>query len=58
MVAAGLGVTVMPSLNLPKTLDGVTARALEPRLPRTLALALGADAGPAAHAFLQALPPA
>ena len=58
MVAAGLGVTVMPSLNLPKTLDDVTVRPLAPRLPRTLALALGANAGPAARAFLDALCPA
>ena len=55
LVAAGLGVTVMPTLNLPPELDGVTTRPLAPRLPRTLAVAPGAAAGPAAHAFLQAL---
>jgi DNA-binding transcriptional LysR family regulator len=56
MVAAGLGVTVMPALNVPDAPEGVAVRPLEPRLPRTLALALGSSAGSAAEAFLAALP--
>jgi DNA-binding transcriptional LysR family regulator len=53
MVAAELGVSVMPTLNLPRRPPGIATRPLEPRLPRRLALALGADAGPAARAFVQ-----
>jgi DNA-binding transcriptional LysR family regulator len=56
MVAAGLGVSVIPTLNLPGHPDGVTTRPLHPRLPRALALALGSDAGPVARAFLDELP--
>jgi DNA-binding transcriptional LysR family regulator len=55
MVAAGLGITVMPTLNIPARLDGITTRQLEPRLPRTLAVAIGADVGPPAHAFFDEL---
>jgi DNA-binding transcriptional LysR family regulator len=55
MVAAGLGVSIMPTLNLPRHPDGVTTRPLDPSLPRTLALALGSEAGPAAHAFVDEL---
>jgi DNA-binding transcriptional LysR family regulator len=58
MVATGLGVSVIPTLNLPRDADGVTTRPLQPRLPRTLALALGPKpkAGPVARAFLDELP--
>jgi DNA-binding transcriptional LysR family regulator len=52
MVAAGLGVSIMPTLNLPHHHDGVAIRPLDPRLPRTLALACGAEPGPVARAFL------
>jgi DNA-binding transcriptional LysR family regulator len=51
MVAAGLGVSVMPTLNLPDTYDGIATRPLDPRTPRTLAVALSSDASPVARAF-------
>jgi DNA-binding transcriptional LysR family regulator len=53
MVAANLGVSVMPTLNLPRRPPGIVTRPLEPHLPRRLALALGADPGPAARAFAE-----
>jgi DNA-binding transcriptional LysR family regulator len=55
MVAADLGVSIMPTLNLPRRPTGIVTRPLEPHLPRMLALALGADAGPAARAFVEEL---
>ena len=55
MVAAGLGVTVIPTLNLPPGAGGVETRPLAPRLPRRLAIALGSAAGPAARAFAEEL---
>ncbi len=55
MVAADLGVSVMPTLNLPGRPPGIVTRPLEPHLPRRLALALGPDAGPAARAFVEEL---
>jgi DNA-binding transcriptional LysR family regulator len=55
MVAADLGVSVMPTLNLPRRPPGIVTRPLEPHLPRRLALALGAAAGPAARAFVEEL---
>jgi DNA-binding transcriptional LysR family regulator len=57
MVAANLGVSVMPTLNLTQPVSGITTRPLEPRLPRTLALGLAADASPAARAFIEELRP-
>jgi DNA-binding transcriptional LysR family regulator len=55
MVAAGLGISVMPTLNLAHQPEGILTRALHPRLPRILALALGADEVPNAHAFVDEL---
>lgn len=57
MVAAGLGVSIMPTLGLPLNTGGVVTRPLEPHTPRTLALALAspATATPAARAFLDHL---
>jgi DNA-binding transcriptional LysR family regulator len=54
MVAEGLGVSVMPTLGLPPDRPGVITRPLQPRTPRTLALARGSrtDTTPAARAFL------
>lgn len=54
MVAAGLGVSIVPTLGLPSELGPVTTRPLEPRLTRTLALAVlsPSDCGPAVRAFL------
>jgi DNA-binding transcriptional LysR family regulator len=57
MVAAGLGVSIMPTLNLPGQHGQITTRPLDPPLPRTLALALGAEPGPAARAFIDQLGP-
>jgi DNA-binding transcriptional LysR family regulator len=55
MVGTGLGVSVMPTLNLRAEQDGVVTRPLDPRTPRTLALAVGGDASPAARAFVEEL---
>ncbi|MGW4474382.1 LysR family transcriptional regulator [Nonomuraea sp. NPDC004354] len=54
MVAAGLGVSIVPTLGLPAELAAVVTRPLEPRLTRTLALAVlsPSDCGPAVRAFL------
>ncbi|HEX4252641.1 MAG TPA: LysR family transcriptional regulator [Pseudonocardia sp.] len=57
MVAAGLGVSVLPNLGLPAELDSVVTRPLEPPTCRSLAVALGAKAedSPAAMAFADQL---
>nr|GGH94467.1 hypothetical protein GCM10011355_08720 [Aquisalinus luteolus] len=52
MVAEGLGVSIMPTLGLPSKLHGVVRRPLEPRVPRTLAVAHLPNPGPTALAFL------
>jgi DNA-binding transcriptional LysR family regulator len=55
MVAAGLGVSVVPTLSLPTEADAIVARPLDPPTPRRLGLAVRslAEAGPAARAFLE-----
>ncbi|MCW1820200.1 LysR family transcriptional regulator [Mycolicibacterium conceptionense] len=50
LVRAGLGVSILPSPSGPH--PGIVARPLIPRTTRTLALAIGRSAGPAARAFL------
>ncbi|MEU1387330.1 MULTISPECIES: LysR family transcriptional regulator [unclassified Nonomuraea] len=59
MVAAGLGVSIVPTLGLPPELGPVATRPLEPRLTRTLALAVlsPSDCGPAVRAFLDLAEP-
>jgi DNA-binding transcriptional LysR family regulator len=57
MVAAGLGVSIMPTLNLRDLSGHVTTRPLDPPLPRTLALALAREPGPAAQAFIDQFGP-
>ncbi|WP_431914529.1 LysR family transcriptional regulator [Nonomuraea jabiensis] len=54
MVAAGLGVSIVPTLGLPADLGPVVTRPLEPRTTRSLALAVPslANCGPAVRAFL------
>ncbi|GHH73893.1 LysR family transcriptional regulator [Streptomyces sulfonofaciens] len=54
MVRAGLGVSILPTLGLPSDLGAVVTRPLEPRTPRSLAVAVDARAGssPAARAFM------
>jgi DNA-binding transcriptional LysR family regulator len=54
MVGAGLGVSILPTLGLPTDLGAVVTRPLEPRTPRSLAIAAGAKAAsaPAARAFM------
>ncbi|ROO86416.1 LysR family transcriptional regulator [Actinocorallia herbida] len=58
MVREDLGVSVVPSLSLPESFDGIRAVPLRPAVPRTLLVAAPADADPtpAACAFLDALP--
>ncbi|GAA3040963.1 LysR family transcriptional regulator substrate-binding protein [Streptosporangium longisporum] len=60
MVAAGLGVSIVPTLGLPAELGAAVTRPLEPRLTRTLALAVPspAECGPAVRAFLDLAGPA
>jgi DNA-binding transcriptional LysR family regulator len=55
MVAAGLGVSMLPDLGLPAVLDSVVTRPLDPPACRSLAVALGAKAAdsPAARAFAE-----
>ncbi|NUP83099.1 MAG: LysR family transcriptional regulator [Nonomuraea sp.] len=55
MVAAGLGVSIVPALGLPADLGPVVTRPLLPRTTRTLALAVASldDCAPAARAFLE-----
>ncbi|NUR86612.1 MAG: LysR family transcriptional regulator substrate-binding protein, partial [Nonomuraea sp.] len=55
MVAAGLGVSIVPALGLPAELGPVVTRPLVPRTTRTLALAVPSldDCAPAARAFLE-----
>ncbi|MEQ4718448.1 LysR substrate-binding domain-containing protein [Nonomuraea sp. B19D2] len=57
MVAAGLGVSIVPTLGLPADLGAVVTRPLEPAMTRSLALAVpsAADCAPAARAFLDQL---
>jgi DNA-binding transcriptional LysR family regulator len=57
MVAAGLGISIVPTLGLPADLGAVVTRPLEPKTTRSLALAVPslADCGPAARAFLDQL---
>jgi DNA-binding transcriptional LysR family regulator len=54
MVATGFGISVVPTLGLPRDVEAVVTRPLEPRTCRTLAVALGAKADdtPAARAFI------
>jgi DNA-binding transcriptional LysR family regulator len=54
MVGTGLGVSIVPTLGLPNDVPSIVTRPLEPRTPRTLALASGshASSAPAARAFL------
>jgi DNA-binding transcriptional LysR family regulator len=54
MVAAGLGVSIVPTLGLPADTGAAATRRLEPRTTRSLALAVSslADCAPAARAFL------
>jgi DNA-binding transcriptional LysR family regulator len=54
MVRAGLGITTLPTLGLPKDLGSVVTRPLEPRTLRSLAVAVGARASsaPAVRACL------
>lgn len=53
MVGAGFGVSVLPSVGLPAHLETVVTRPLDPRAPRTLAVALGPSTDTAAaRAFL------
>jgi DNA-binding transcriptional LysR family regulator len=44
MVAAGLGVSILPTLGLPTDLCSAITRPLEPRTPRSLAIAISATA--------------
>lgn len=55
MVRAGLGVSVVPSLTLPDTLDGICTVTIEPQTERKLALAIPAPAStaPAVAAFVR-----
>ncbi|WP_051579858.1 LysR family transcriptional regulator [Pseudonocardia acaciae] len=55
MVSAGLGVSVVPTLGLPRKVDSVAFRRFEPPIPRTLAVALSPRAtdSPAARAFME-----
>lgn len=55
MVAAALGVSVVPALALPAELGAVVARPLDPPVPRSLGLGVQsfADLSPAALAFLE-----
>ncbi|MEU7864338.1 LysR family transcriptional regulator [Nonomuraea sp. NPDC049141] len=57
MVAAGLGVSIVPTLGLPAELGAVVTRPLEPKTTRSLALAVPSlrDCSPAARAFLDQL---
>ncbi|MEV1179012.1 LysR family transcriptional regulator substrate-binding protein, partial [Nonomuraea sp. NPDC049784] len=57
MVAAGLGVSIVPTLGLPADLGAVVTRPLEPVMTRSLALAVPspADCAPTARAFLDQL---
>ncbi|GAA4627787.1 LysR family transcriptional regulator [Actinoallomurus vinaceus] len=57
MVAAGLGVSIIPALGLPADLGAVITRPLEPPTTRSLALAVpsAADCSPAVRAFLDQL---
>ncbi|KAB8182701.1 LysR family transcriptional regulator [Nonomuraea phyllanthi] len=57
MVAAGLGLSIVPALGLPADPGAVVTRPLEPVLTRSLALAVPSldDCGPAARAFLDQL---
>ncbi|MFC4908339.1 LysR family transcriptional regulator [Actinomadura gamaensis] len=59
MVAAGLGVSIVPTLGLPADLGPVVTRPLDPPLTRSLALAVRSldDCGPAARAFLDLADP-
>jgi DNA-binding transcriptional LysR family regulator len=54
MVAAGLGVSIVPTLGLPADLGNAVTRPILPKMTRSLALAVPsqADCGPAARAFL------
>jgi DNA-binding transcriptional LysR family regulator len=54
MVASGLGVSIAPTLGLSRPTRGVVTRRLEPRTPRTLALAVRSrsEVSPQAKAFL------
>jgi DNA-binding transcriptional LysR family regulator len=58
MVAAGLGVSVVPTLSLPPGASRVAARPLDPPVSRSLALAVRsrAAASSAARAFLELAP--
>ncbi|SDL84233.1 LysR family transcriptional regulator [Nonomuraea jiangxiensis] len=55
MVAAGLGVSIVPTLGLPADLGNAVTRPIEPRTTRSLALALPSMTGcaPAARAFIE-----
>lgn len=55
MVAANLGVSIMPTLNLPPRPRGITTRPLEPRLPRSLAIARAANTNTVAQTFVDEL---
>jgi DNA-binding transcriptional LysR family regulator len=57
MVAAGLGISILPSLGLPTDLGTAVTRPLEPRTTRTLAIAISATAAsiPAPKAFIDHL---
>ena len=56
MVREGLGVSIIPALSLSTSQDGITARPLRPRAPRSLLLAAkDADPGPAARTFLSSV---
>jgi DNA-binding transcriptional LysR family regulator len=58
MVAAGLGVSIVPTLGLPANLTGVVTRPVEPKMTRSLGLAVPSltDCAPAARAFLEQIP--
>lgn len=58
MVRAGLGVTVMPTLNLPADPRPAVALPLSPRLTRALSLAVAQPVSAAASAFCSLLAPA
>ncbi|MEV0389459.1 LysR family transcriptional regulator [Nonomuraea sp. NPDC050643] len=57
MVAAGLGVSIVPALGLPADLGAVVTRPLDPGMTRSLALAVASvhDCAPTARAFLDEL---
>jgi DNA-binding transcriptional LysR family regulator len=57
MVAAGLGVSVVPTLSLPGKISHVATRPIDPPLPRSLAVALSRNAGAPARAFVELLRP-